>query len=65
MKSVWYDYRNRSVRRGAQQITIGMPTVCCKSRPLNRENVWSIKILEQVDDISFREQGVAFFKKKI
>jgi hypothetical protein len=55
MKSVWYDYRNRSARRGAELISIGMPTV--------QTNLWSIKKLEQVDDISFREQSVVFTKE--
>ena len=65
MKSVWYDYSNRSVRGGAELISIGMPTVCWISRPPNRANLWSIKKLEQVDDISFREQSVVFTKEHL
>jgi hypothetical protein len=43
MKSASYEWRNKSARRGAHVVPIGMPTVCWKTRPLNIANMLSIK----------------------
>ena len=33
MNSASYEYRNMSARRGAQFVSIGMPTICWKTFP--------------------------------
>jgi hypothetical protein len=43
MKSASYDYRNKSVRRGEQLVSIGMPTVSRKAHPRTIAHMLSIK----------------------
>jgi hypothetical protein len=43
MKSASYEKGNKSARRGAQFVPIGMPTVCCKIRSLSITHMLSFK----------------------
>ena len=43
MTSALNELRNKSGSRGAQFVPIGIPTVCCKTRPSNITNMLSIK----------------------
>ena len=58
MKSVWYDNRNRSGRRGAELISIGMPTVQTEQICGQSKN-WSRLM------ISVSENRALFLQKKI
>ena len=55
------------MRRGAQFVPIGMPTVCCKTRPPKITNMLSIKnssmLMIPVSENSLAESG--WFLKKI
>jgi hypothetical protein len=55
MKTASYENRNKSARRGAQFVPIGMPTVMLKNAPTKQNKYVNNQKLERVDDISFRE----------
>jgi len=46
-----YEYKNKSARRGAQLVPIGMPTVCWKIRPPNSINILSMKKVYHIDNV--------------
>ena len=67
MKSASYEYRNKSARRGAQFVPLGMPTVCWKTRLSNIANMLSIKniLMVSVSDNFFTEWEWFIFRNKI
>jgi len=53
MKSASYEYRNKSARRRAQFVPMGMPTVL---KTFTKHNKYAVnQKLEHVDNISFIE----------
>ena len=54
MKSASYEYRNKSVRRGAQFVPMVMPTVLKNTPTKDNKYVVNQKV-EHVGDITFRE----------
>ena len=43
-----YEYKNKSARRGAQFVPIGMPTTCRNSAPPKETNMLSMRPLKQI-----------------
>ena len=69
MKSVSYEKKNKSARRGAQFLPICMPTVCWKTTSTKNNKYVVNQTLDHFDDISLRERfsriGVGLFTNQI